>query len=150
MSEENKVYIEAYECLWEVYDPQFGDDGTVRSSNWRMVGDEDFTTDEGTFTGAVVYEDLGSLLQRVVSGVEAQAEAEGCTCDPSEGEACSDCPEAITVPVEATYDAVAFTGPLGESIRALLDIAHSEEIDASVRFYAADRVLRTYLDVLGL
>lgn len=144
MSEEVKVYVEAYGALWEVIDPIFESDGTISSDKYRRADEPDaeYYLSRGSFRDAIVYEDLNGLLERVlVLGDES-----GCGCDADE--ACSDCPENITGEhYPLSLDVIEFGGAMAEAIEALLEVARDERVDAIARIAAADRVLGTYLGV---
>lgn len=137
MSEENKVYIEAYGVLWEVIDPVYEEDGSIVSSKFRRADepDEHYYLAEGLFVAPVVYENLGALLDQVI----------GLPNDEPEDE-----PDTVAVEATPEVNAVQFSGVLGEALEVLMAIARSGSVEPSDRIDAASKVVGTHLAVFGL
>lgn len=163
MSNEVKVYVEAYGVLYEVINPVAeGDDGdTVRSSKWRSVGTERWNTNSGLFIG-IIYEDFSDAFAGLfdTQGCDLpgccgdpeqcdQQDTETCTCAAmGEGAACSDCPaeDEVTVPVVHTL----FGGQTAEALDALLEIAQDAVVAPNSRIAAAATVLEAHFRVAGV
>lgn len=72
MSKQYKIYVEAYERVYELLDPQFHDDGDITSSKWRQVGHLAWHEDHGTFLDAKVFENGDDAVNKLLDLLDTQ------------------------------------------------------------------------------